>query len=554
MNISVQQNPLTLFRRILACVLLLTGAMSITAQQLQPSNTSTKRHLTTMTASASPSGLRIVIGTSSPVDDAVGYRSGDNYVVVIPQAELSSLQIDMRLLKNIRIDTRDEDVAVSFKLESGAKAQLTREENRIVVTLGRPEQVEVVNSAPQITATITAPVAAITSPAITSTPITNTPIANTVIPTPQSSPNVVFDGLKRFFNTESVDVANIDLSTPESPAFTVLGFTPQTIVRPASPREFATSLINGLDKNGNFQSGLAIDTAPYLLFNGQNVTLDRYNRERLTRLLTRTQFSFAAVKGSSDDDPTTKLSLGLNFTLLDDGDPRIYRPGKEGDVLTCLDTRLNGFLEKLPPVSPVPQETFVERGKAAADAFLAANGDRIKAIAEQCREEGRKAHWNKTSWTLAFAPSWISKTGDSSDFKWNGGAVWTSYALGVGDTGQFILHGRFRAKEQVPDEANEGLFLTQNSALFGGRFRMGNPNLGFNIEGSFVHNRPDNKPTKNTYEFSLGVEKKISSNVYFVISAGSHGAQQDNTKSKGFVITSFKYGFSDKPKLATESN
>ena len=83
---------------------------------------------------------------------------------------------------------------------------------------------------------------------------------------------------------------------------------------------------------------------------------------------------------------------------------------------------------------------------------------------------------------------------------------------------------------------------------------MGNPNLGFNIEGSFVHNRPEHKPTKNTYEFSLGLEKKISSNVYFVISAGSHGPQQDNTKSKGFVITSFKYGFSEKPKLATESN
>ena len=83
---------------------------------------------------------------------------------------------------------------------------------------------------------------------------------------------------------------------------------------------------------------------------------------------------------------------------------------------------------------------------------------------------------------------------------------------------------------------------------------MGNPNLGFNIEGSFVHNRPEHKPTKNTYEFSLGVEKKISSNVYFVISAGSNGPQQEGTKSKGFLITSFKYGFSEKPKIATESN
>lgn len=546
MNIS-QEKALTRFRWILACLLLLSSAIATTAQELQSiSNSSTKRHLTTMTASVNTSGLRIVIGTSIPIDDAVGYRSGDNYVVVIPQAEVSSLQIDLRLLKNIRIDTRDEDVAVSFKLESGTKPQLTREENRIVVTLGRAEQAEVVNSPPQVTTpTISVPVASIITPAIVSPAI-----ADTVLPTPQTS-SALFDGLKQLFKTDSVDVANLDLSTPESPAFTVLGLTPQTIVRPTSPREFATSLINGLDKNGNFQSGLAIDTAPYLLFNGQNVTLDRYNKERLTRFLTRTQFSFAAAKGSSDDDPTTKLSLGLNFTLLDDGDPRIYRPDREDDVLTCFQKNLP-FEE--PPVPPqLPGESDADHQKKV-DAFRQAVLQRAEPVAEKCRQNGRKSSWNRTSWTLAFAPSWISKTGNSSDFKWNGGAVWSSYALGVGDTGQFILHGRFRAKEQVPDEANSGKFLTQDSALFGGRFRMGNPNLGFNIEGAFVHNRPEHKPTKNTYEFSLGVEKKISSNVYFVISAGSHGPQQDGTKSKGFVISSFKYGFSEKPKLATEPN
>lgn len=553
MNIPAQTKKPNQFLWVFACLVLLMGGISTTGQVLQRGgvgsngavlNTTTKRHLTTMTSSAGPNGLSITIGTSSPVDDAVGYRSGDHYVVVIPQAEMSSLQIDMRLLNNLRIEKRDEDLALSFKLEARTKAQLSHEENRIIVTLSRYEQIATADTVPSVFATTSVPSVVATSPPLVAT-------ANSVLPAGQATPspnNPIWD---IFLETRTIDVANLDLSTPESPAFTVLGITPQTVVRPASPREFASSLINGLDKHGNFQSGLAIDTAPYLVFNGQNVTLDTYQKDSLARFLTRTQFSFAAVKGSSEEDPTTKLSLGLNFTLLDAGDPRIYRPGEEGDVLSCFNEKI---VFNMPPVSPVPRETFYERGKAAVEDYMRINGDSIKAIAEECREKSRKKNWNKTSWNLAFAPSWISKTGNSSEFKWNGGAVWTSYALGVGDTGQFIMHGRFRAKEQVPDEDNEGSFITQNSALFGGRFRIGSPGVGFNIEGAFVHNRPEHKPTKNTYEFSLGLEKRLAPNVYFVITAGSRGPQSDNDKSKGFLITSFKYGFSKKPRFTTQSN
>ncbi|HET8671772.1 MAG TPA: hypothetical protein VFM05_14480, partial [Candidatus Saccharimonadales bacterium] len=527
---------------IFACLVLLLGGIPTTGQVLDPASlryTSTRRHLTTITTSEGPNGLRITIGTSSSVDDAIGYRSGDNYVVIVPQAEMSSLQIDMRLLNKLRIEKRDEDVALSFNLEAGRKAQLSYEENLIVITLTQSEEIAIAASGVAVVpGTTSAPSIAATSTALVSTP-------NPVKAAPQTLPSL----WDIFLQTRPIDVANLDLSTPESPAFTVLGLTPQTIVRPASPKEFASSLINGLDKNGNFQSGLAIDTAPYLLFNGQNVTLDSYNRDLLTRLLTRTQFSVAAVKGSSEEDPSTKLSLGLNFTLFDNGDPRIYRPGQDGDVLSCFNEKI---IFNMPPVSPLPRETYYERGREAVEDYMRTNGDSIKAIAEECREEGRKKHWNKTSWNLAFAPSWLSKKGNTSEFKWNGGAVWSSYALGVGNSGQFILHGRFRAKEQVPDEDNEGSSITQNSALFGGRFRIGSPGIGFNIEGAFVHNRPENRPAKNTYEFSLGLEKKLAPSVYFVITAGSQGPPTDGAKSKGFVITSFKYGFSKKPKFTIE--
>jgi len=509
-------------------------------------NAAIKRLLTSIETSETADGLKISISASTPITDAISYRSADRFVIVIPQADVSALQLDIREVNNFQMDKRDEDVALSFRLDAATNAELAREDGRLVINLHKNGQ-----PAPptgEIADRSSSTVGRNLNDLAKSNPLPIVPPT----PAPQTSvPANIIGDIQKLFKTTSVDVANLDLSTPESPAFTVLGLNPQTIVRPASPREFATSLINGLDKNGNFQSGLAIDTAPYLLFNGQHVTLEDYNKDRLTRFLTRTQFSFAAAKGESKDDPTTKLSLGLNLTLYDAGDPRVYRAGDKNDVLQCFEDNLSLTIPPVPPVLPNAPPTQQQAHDKAVQDFKEAELAINSRKAEKCREDGRKAHWNKDSWTVAFAPSWISKTGNSSDFKWNGGALWTSYAHGVGTTGQLILHARFRNKEQVPDPAKTGSFIIQNSAFFGGRFRMGNPDFGLNVEAAFVHNSPENKPSKSTYEFSIGAEKKLADNVYFVVSAGSKGPQADNTKSHGFMMTSFKYGFSKKPQLAT---
>src|SRR5437763_20839 len=77
-------------------------------------------------------------------------------------------------------------------------------------------------------------------------------------------------------NKDNQAKINVDLAVPESPAFAVLDITPQTVNRPTSTEEFATSLLNGVDKNGNFQAGVAVDTIPYLLFFGHQITLEKY--------------------------------------------------------------------------------------------------------------------------------------------------------------------------------------------------------------------------------------------------------------------------------------
>jgi hypothetical protein len=333
---------------------------------------------------------------------------------------------------------------------------------------------------------------------------------------------------------------------PESPAFTVLGVTPNAIARPGTPREFATSLLNGLDKNGNFQTGLAIDTAPFMLFNGQNVTLQDYNDYYLTRLLSRTQFSLATTKGAASDDTATRLALGLNMTLWDKGDARVYHPkrGPDGDVLTCFKANIQ------PPdapssAMPTPAEIAAINAKA-----IAANNK----VADACRDKVRKANWNATGWVIAYAPSWITKNGQNTALKWNGGAFWSSFAYGfdglpsLKKIAQLIVHARYRSNEQVADPAHAGRFISQNSSFFGGRFRAGNPAFAFNFEAAYVRNRIAPGRTFTSGRYAFGAEARITDNFYLVVTGGN-GPGDAGAPNKGFFMSSFKYGFNKKSQL-----
>ncbi len=148
----------------------------------------------------------------------------------------------------------------------------------------------------------------------------------------------------------------LDLSVPESPAFEVLGFTPERVTRPTSPRELAANLLNGVDDRGNLQTGIAIDTTPYLLFRGSEVTLTAYRDDYLTRLAARTQFSLGTTKGTSSDDKSVRLGLGLKSTLWDAGDTRYDEEftdclmGAHALVHASLDELLDGNKDDLPEV------------------------------------------------------------------------------------------------------------------------------------------------------------------------------------------------------------
>jgi hypothetical protein len=331
----------------------------------------------------------------------------------------------------------------------------------------------------------------------------------------------------------------LDTSVPESPAFTVLGLTSTTVTRPSTPRGLASALSSGFDTNGNFQSGLAIDTAPYMLFYGNQVSLELFQTNPLVRILARTQVSVASVKGTSDADKSAKLAVGFNLTIFDKGDPRgdkDYLKGLAALAVTTLNT-----LPALPPTATAEQ--------ILARKDLVTN--QVEKAAKPLREEYKKKSWNRSSWVIAAAPSWISKDGTTSQLEANGFAAWTSLAYGfesvpgLKDNAQLILHGRFRSNESVPDPLNVGKFYQQKSTVAGASLRFGTANTIGSFEAAFVDARPTDRPNSDTLRITLAGEEQLADNVWLHFSVGG-GSGESNGQNKLFILGAFKWAIGPK--------
>lgn len=492
-----------------------------------------------------PEGRRVVVTSDASLDGYVTYQSGDRFYVVIPQARMMEGGAGQRF-EQAEVQQRDEDLVLSFRLEPGSVATVSQKFNKLDITLTPSESARSAVKKEAASASTSTDGGAKQS-AFRKALYQPTLFAQGLRPSSfnrapahvagrRLAPARVPQGISFLPSTEKIKETDIDLSVPESPAFTVLGLTPQTVVRPTTPRELATSLINGVDENGNFQNGVALDTVPYLLLFGNNLTLDAYRNSPGTRFFARTQLSIGTTKGSTDADKSARLALGLHLTFFDEGDPR-------------LDRELSQCFTEMLQFPPMPAGISIdEREQFLADAKnkVLAN---LREAAEKCRKASRKRNWNRSSLVVGLAPSWISESGNVGNMRWNGGGVWTSYAYGfdgvegLKDVAQLILHARYRNKEKVADPDNEGEFITQDSFYSGLRFRFGGPTFAGSLEGTYRRNKPSGADADDLFRLSFGAERRLSSDLWLQFALGGEGGRRDG-QSHLFVLTSFKYALS----------
>jgi hypothetical protein len=342
-------------------------------------------------------------------------------------------------------------------------------------------------------------------------------------------------------STFTLGQGTVDLAVPESPAFGALGLTPKQVARPTTARELAMSFINGIDRSGNLQTGIAVDTAPYMLLAGSRITLQDYQRpgQYLTRFLARWQVSFATAKGGSEDDPSAKIALGLRFTLLDKGDPRT-----DAMLVTCLSREAANMLNRQPPVPPT-----------LSDEELAIENQRREELVREgvrpCREDAARRRWNRTAWIAGLAPTWTSADGTASQTDYSGTALWTSIGFGFEDVPVLEDHAmlalllRSRDGETAADQLAPGSFITQDSANVGLRFIFGSPTTQFNVETLWVRNDRVDLREDRYWNLSFAFERRLINNIWLDLSFGRQLAREASA-SEYSIVSAFNWGLGDR--------
>lgn len=388
--------------------------------------------------------------------------------------------------------------------------------------------------------------------------------------------NAAYDKLGRDAAKTPAREVDTDLAVPEAPAFTVLGVTPETVARPTNVKEFATNILNGVDPNGNLQTGLAIQTSPYLLFDGRNRTIEKYQGDRLRRIAARTGVSLATTKGVADDD-AVRFAAALTVTPWDRGDPRADNTknsehnwyDERYDLTGCLADRLADVSESNTAIQNRFAPNLIagtEPPPGEVEKFIEDNvPTNIRANVQRCRDDFREATWNASAWNIGVAPTWVSPSGDVGGLEWSGVALYSTLAYGFEefemfrDDAQILLHARYRMDEQFADSDTPNVFFEQDTLTIGGQLRFASPSIGgldltvgpdlnFLAEAAYIREERDGRPDEELFRYSVGAEVKLAEDIYLKGTIGTEDGR-DASDDQAFVLFNLKWNLSADPTL-----
>jgi hypothetical protein len=119
------------------------GSLSLTASLAVSSLSKTyKKRIIMLRRNESPDGARFTLMSDSPLGDYKSFAEGERVCVMIPQAAFIQTRSDAdgRGFADMRIEQRDEDVVISFRLRQGATVAVNQNFNRLDVVFNTNER------------------------------------------------------------------------------------------------------------------------------------------------------------------------------------------------------------------------------------------------------------------------------------------------------------------------------------------------------------------------------------------------------------------------------
>lgn len=344
----------------------------------------------------------------------------------------------------------------------------------------------------------------------------------------------------------------------EAPAFGLLGVDPTEIKRPETLRQAGVAILNGLDQEGNLQTGFALEIAPILAFSPQSFDADRYMDSPLRQAMSRFKLTMAAAKGTgAGNDAGLRATSGIVWVPIDTGDPYANR---------ALNTCLRGVIDAYENIPSVTETVPTTAGKPETNPILVKsaqvdpNALARNALSENCRIK-HNSRSRAFTLQLGLAPLFVSETGNFADLKGRGYTFSAVAAMGLNGvfgvaptskfTSQLILGYTYRDKEMIVDPTvagDDAPLISRNRSSFGAKFTAGQTDyllVGFELlrQRATYEVLGEDKYTS----YAINVDYKLSDDLWITANYGDTSGRNIG-KSVQYVGTGLKFSFGNKAK------
>lgn len=341
-----------------------------------------------------------------------------------------------------------------------------------------------------------------------------------------------------------------DIITPDAPGFVALGVAQNDVVHPESLKKIAVGVLNGLDQNGNFQSGVALQFSPALLLFGDRITYDKYVNSRATQLLTRFELMAAVAKGTGDDK-SARAAFGFTWTPIDTADPYANKA-----LGACIDNAFRA-LETDPATDPLnPNLDPAKRAQVLRG---------YDTTVKKCHETEGVPRSKAIVLQMGFSPLFVSPSGETDAFRSKGFAANAVFSIGIDNilrpspvaddgtrkrAGQLILGAAYRKEETVAHPTLTDQFVDRDRFNVGGRLLVGSLSKAlFGAELLYQRANYEGGLGRDNYiTYTATADIKIAEGFWLGLAAG--GASGNRVfGNEGFIGTRFRWGIGPKASL-----